>query len=64
MGIDLNRELTTEGSQVIKRHLRKCSTTLAIREMKMKMTLSGSYPILIDIYMHNPILFNSAFTKK
>ena len=34
-GTGLNRELSTEESKMVERHLRKCSTSLAIREMKI-----------------------------
>ena len=35
-GIDLNRELSTDDSQMTEKLPRKCSTSLAIREMKSK----------------------------
>ena len=38
-GADLNREFSTEESQMAQRHLRNCSASLVIRKMKIKMTL-------------------------
>jgi hypothetical protein len=38
-GIELNREFTTEESQMAEKHLMKCSKSLVIREMQIKTTL-------------------------
>ena len=39
MGTELNRDFSAKESQMTKRHLRNCSTSLAIREMQIKTTL-------------------------
>ena len=36
MGTDLNRKLSTEEFSIAEKHLRKCSTSLLIREIKSK----------------------------
>ena len=36
---ELNRELSTEESQMTEKHLKKCSTFLVIREMQIRVTL-------------------------
>ena len=39
MGTELNKEFSTEETQRAEKHLKKCSTFLVIREMKIKTTL-------------------------
>jgi hypothetical protein len=39
-GIELNREFSTKVSRMAKKHLKKCSKSLVIREMQIKTTLS------------------------
>jgi hypothetical protein len=39
MGTELNKEFSTEETQKVEKHLKKCSTSLVIREMKIKTTL-------------------------
>jgi hypothetical protein len=38
-GTELNREFSTEETRISKKHLKKCSTSLVIREMQIKTTL-------------------------
>jgi hypothetical protein len=38
-GTELNREFSTEETQIAEKNIRKCSTSLVIREMQIKTTL-------------------------
>ena len=38
-GIVLNKEFSTEGYQMVEKHLKKCSSSLVIMEMQTKTTL-------------------------
>jgi hypothetical protein len=42
-GTELNRELSIEESQMAKKHLKKCSTSLVIREMQINTGFLKSY---------------------
>jgi hypothetical protein len=39
MGTELKNEFSTEEYRMVEKHLKKCSTSLVIREMKIKITL-------------------------
>ena len=43
-GIELNREFTTGESGMVKKHFKKCSTSLVVREMQIKKILR--FPII------------------
>ena len=40
MGTELNKEFSTEETQKVEKHLKKCSTSLVIREIQIKITLT------------------------
>jgi hypothetical protein len=54
-GIELNREFTTEESPVAEKHLKKCSKSLVIREMqiKIKRTLRFYFTLIIMAKIKN-----------
>jgi hypothetical protein len=39
MGTELNKEISTDEYRMAEKHLKKCSTSLVIREMQIKTTL-------------------------
>ena len=45
-GTDLNKELPNDESKMSERHLRKCSISLAIREMQIETTLRFHFTLV------------------
>ena len=50
---ELNKEFSTEESQMAVKYLKKCSTSLVIREMQIKMTLRFNLTLIIVIKIKN-----------